>query len=203
MASNHSLEIRYLKDEISSVPIENISSITVVTPRDSSIIDNSIYDLSHLSSSNPDVIHPMLAAAFAEMSAVKELEKISIVVSHHGRKIVKPVIQLVQEGYKGFNIIKFDDSFYGILQGEGVFSVERIQSQDYSIFFVANKKSNIIEKIDQYIEANDRFKRILANQSYREFNELKGKKQLANEELAIEQLGNEELVIDMNKIRLF
>ncbi|WP_204106163.1 MULTISPECIES: hypothetical protein, partial [Spirulina sp. CCY15215] len=51
-------------------------------------------------------------------------------------KIIK--IELVAENYQRFNILKVGDRFYGVPQGEGEFSLEKIEQEGYSIFFVGS-----------------------------------------------------------------
>ena len=194
-ADNHSLEIRYLKNEIRSIPTENIehtSRIMILVPKDTSIIENSIHDLNHFSFALPYVHQAMLATAFAEVvterPALKQLQESEILVFYSG------VTELVHEGYKGFNVIKVDNYYFcAILQVEGEFKVEHIENGKYSVFFVARKHGDILKKIDRYLEADDQFKRVLESTSYREFSNI----QLRN------QMSNEELIIDMNNLRLF
>ena len=194
LSYHHSLEHRYLKEKLNSIPMAQLSRIMLITPIDTPIIDHSNHDLNYLSSSNPDVVYSMISSTFPAGMVPSEFKKIRIVVSHKGqRSLIQPGlaqdsnnIELVNDGYEGFNILKVGDYFYGILQGEGEFSLGRLQHREYSTFFVDAKESNVKDKIDQYVEASEHLKEILADESYREFQEL-------------QVLRDKELIIDMNK----
>lgn len=198
LSHHHSLDHRYLKEKLNSIPMGRLSRIMLITSIDTPIINNSSHDLNFLSSSNPDVVYPMIASAFTEGMGPKEFKEIRIVVSHKGqRSMIQPGlaqdfhnIELVKDGYEEFNILKVGGYFYGILQGEGEFSLERLQNQEYSTFFVGDQESNVVDKIDQYTEASGRLKEILTDESYRELQDL-------------QVLRDKELIIDMNEINSF
>ncbi|MBP0021231.1 MAG: hypothetical protein J7647_27215 [Cyanobacteria bacterium SBLK] len=57
-------------------------------------------------------------------------------------------IRLVIEGYKKFNIIEMNGRFYAILQAEGTFSLDRIEKQDYSLFFIGDSIEEVQAAID-------------------------------------------------------
>lgn len=61
-------------------------------------------------------------------------------------------LQLVKEGYRGFNILELDKRFFAIPQGEGAFDWEKLQKKRYSISFVANSYDEILRQIDASLE---------------------------------------------------
>ncbi|MBP0021214.1 MAG: radical SAM protein [Cyanobacteria bacterium SBLK] len=56
-------------------------------------------------------------------------------------------IQLIDEGYKGFNVLEVGGKFYAIPQGEGKFSLKRIEKQDYSVFYTADNEFTLRSQI--------------------------------------------------------
>jgi hypothetical protein len=56
---------------------------------------------------------------------------------------------LVIQGYKGYNIIEYNNTFYAILQSEGAFSYSKIQSGGYSSYFIGNS----VDQVEQEINA--------------------------------------------------
>ncbi|MEA5471188.1 radical SAM protein [Spirulina sp. 06S082] len=59
-------------------------------------------------------------------------------------------VEVIAERYKGFNILETGDKFYAIPLGEGDFSLERVQNQDYSVSFTAQKQSDLDKLIEIY-----------------------------------------------------
>ncbi|WP_204105248.1 MULTISPECIES: hypothetical protein [Spirulina sp. CCY15215] len=57
-------------------------------------------------------------------------------------------IQLVTEGYKQFNIIEVNDRFYGILQEDGEFTLERVKKKDYKRLLIGDSIEEVKLMID-------------------------------------------------------
>ncbi|QSH41890.1 hypothetical protein P0136_05695 [Lentisphaerota bacterium ZTH] len=58
--------------------------------------------------------------------------------------------QLVHENHHGFNIIMHQGRFYGILQSEGNFDINKIHNGGYSIFFEGESKVDVMTQVFQY-----------------------------------------------------
>jgi hypothetical protein len=56
---------------------------------------------------------------------------------------------LVDEGYKGFNIIQFGACFYAIPQGEGEFLVDRVRRRRYSASYTGRTVASVKRLIDR------------------------------------------------------
>ncbi|MBP0018498.1 MAG: hypothetical protein J7647_13235 [Cyanobacteria bacterium SBLK] len=79
-------------------------------------------------------------------------------------------IKLVKEGYKGFNIIEVDRRFYAVPQGEGAFSLKRVQKEDYSHLLIGGSTNEVKVKIDNHsINLNIK----LVKEGYKGFNIIK------------------------------
>ncbi len=50
---------------------------------------------------------------------------------------------LVEEGYKGFNLVRYGDKIYAIPQRDGAFQIERILNNKYSQWFSGNSLRNL------------------------------------------------------------
>ena len=59
------------------------------------------------------------------------------------------VPHLVDEGYKGFNIVQFGGRFYAIPQGEGEFAVDRVQGRQYSSSYSGATEASVKKLIDR------------------------------------------------------
>ncbi len=55
---------------------------------------------------------------------------------------------LVEEGYRGFNIVQFGNQYYAILQGEGAFEIEKVKAGSYSKSFQSDKVEDVKKQID-------------------------------------------------------
>jgi len=55
---------------------------------------------------------------------------------------------LVEEGYKGFNLIRYGEKIYAIPQGEGAFAIERIEKNDYTRWFSGGSLDDVKPLID-------------------------------------------------------
>ena len=55
---------------------------------------------------------------------------------------------LVEKGYKGYNIVKFQGEFYGVSQGEGPIDVEEIQDKAKLPWFKSVNLGNVHKNID-------------------------------------------------------
>jgi len=56
---------------------------------------------------------------------------------------------LVEEGYKGFNLLRYGEKIYAISQGEGAFEIDRIKKNDYSGWFSGDSLDEIKRHLDQ------------------------------------------------------
>ncbi|MBM4259649.1 MAG: glycosyltransferase [Deltaproteobacteria bacterium] len=73
----------------------------------------------------------------------------------HGRNRYRRLIskrqesppELVLEGVCGYNIIRYRNRFYGILQSEGAFIYEKIAGQGYSSCFIGSTLANVRDQI--------------------------------------------------------
>ncbi|MGP0630185.1 hypothetical protein ACTRW9_10780 [Nitrospina sp. 32_T5] len=64
-------------------------------------------------------------------------------------KTINPV--LMEEGYKGFNIIFFGNKFYGLPQEEGEFKFEKVRNQEYSYCVETDSYLEVKQVIDDYL----------------------------------------------------
>ncbi len=55
---------------------------------------------------------------------------------------------LVEEGYKGFNFVRYGDEIYAIPQREGAFQIERIEKNKYSQWFSGNSLEEVRALLD-------------------------------------------------------
>lgn len=58
--------------------------------------------------------------------------------------------QLIEEGYKGFNIISCGDKFYGLAQEEGAFNINRVKNNQYKKCFVSTSIGGVKDLIDRF-----------------------------------------------------
>jgi hypothetical protein len=56
---------------------------------------------------------------------------------------------LIVDGYKGFNVVLHNRTYYAIPQSEGIFSMARILSGGYSQYYAGDSVSTVEQKIDQ------------------------------------------------------
>jgi hypothetical protein len=56
---------------------------------------------------------------------------------------------LVEEGYKGFNLLGYGEKIYAIPQGEGAFEIDRIKKNNYSRWFSGGSLDEIKRRLDQ------------------------------------------------------
>jgi hypothetical protein len=62
---------------------------------------------------------------------------------------------LVEEGYRGFNLIRYDKTIYAIPQVEGAFEIERINRNEYNPWFSGRSVDEVQRLIDQYLLKSD------------------------------------------------
>jgi hypothetical protein len=64
-----------------------------------------------------------------------------------------PAPVLVEEGYKGFNLVRYGEKIYAIPRREGAFQMERVLKNKYSRWFsgesLAEVKRNVDESVDK------------------------------------------------------
>ncbi|NEO83076.1 MAG: discoidin domain-containing protein [Spirulina sp. SIO3F2] len=80
---------------------------------------------------------------------------------------------LIEEDYRGFNIIQFKRQFYAILQSDGEFKINKFESGDYSPSFKASGVIPLKKEIDNNIPLEQPVKvtePILIEEGYRGFN---------------------------------
>jgi hypothetical protein len=58
---------------------------------------------------------------------------------------------LLEEGYRGFNLIGYDNRIYAIPQSEGAFEIERIKRNEYGQWFSATSLDEVKRLVDQSI----------------------------------------------------
>jgi hypothetical protein len=63
--------------------------------------------------------------------------------------------RLVQENYKGYNIVKFNGSYYGLAQCEGAFDIEEFKRNRYSRCFLGRTIDEVQGIIDQCAAEQD------------------------------------------------
>jgi len=79
-----------------------------------------------------------------------------------------PPPELIEEGYKGFNIILYDDRLYGLAQDEGAFDIRKVQQKKYKRC-VAGRSVAEIKTLVSIMIADDTTCR-LVDSSYYGFN---------------------------------
>lgn len=62
------------------------------------------------------------------------------------RNILEP--KLIEEGYKGFNVILYDNKFYGLAQDEGEFDIRKVENKGYKRLFVGRSVNEVKQLID-------------------------------------------------------
>ena len=72
-----------------------------------------------------------------------------------GVESLKP--QLIESGYKGFNIIQ-SDRYYAILQNEGAFDLSKIETRGYSVVVIGGTVAQVRSGIDNACERHFLFK---------------------------------------------
>ncbi|MBP0021218.1 MAG: hypothetical protein J7647_27150 [Cyanobacteria bacterium SBLK] len=65
-------------------------------------------------------------------------------------------VTVIVEGYRGFNILKLRDRYYGILQVDGAFSLYRIEKKNYSVLFIGEDEASIRRQINGYNPPSER-----------------------------------------------
>lgn len=55
---------------------------------------------------------------------------------------------LIEEGYKGFNIIKFNGEYYGLAQKEGAFDIDKVKHRIYHQCFIGKSIAEVKNLID-------------------------------------------------------
>jgi hypothetical protein len=84
--------------------------------------------------------------------------KIAAMAPRSRQAVAEQSPQLALEGFYGFNIIRSGDEFYGILQSEGAFTLEKIRSRQYSRAFhgqsLAEVQTAIIVSLDAELDTD-------------------------------------------------
>ncbi len=75
------------------------------------------------------------------------LEEAKRLAEEHEVKHIVPV--LVEEGYRGFNVIMYGDTFYAIPQDEGAFDVDRVNNNGYTIVFSSANMEELKKMVDE------------------------------------------------------
>jgi len=58
---------------------------------------------------------------------------------------------LIEEGYKGYNIVAFRGGYYGLGQGEGAFDVDKVNSNEYKRCFAGGSVAEVKGLIDESV----------------------------------------------------
>src|SRR5262249_25412188 len=61
----------------------------------------------------------------------------------------QPSIELVEEGYQGFNLVRYD-RIYGLAQADGPFDIERVRAAGYQILFTGHTIGEDKAQIDRH-----------------------------------------------------
>ncbi|MBN2138005.1 MAG: CDP-glycerol glycerophosphotransferase family protein [Sedimentisphaerales bacterium] len=56
---------------------------------------------------------------------------------------------LIEEGHRGYNIVRFGDKYYGIAQEEGAFEIEKARENEYKRCFAGNSVNEVRTYIDR------------------------------------------------------
>jgi hypothetical protein len=59
---------------------------------------------------------------------------------------------LVEEGYRGFNIIRYGDKYYGLDQNEGAFYIDKVEKKEYKRYFIGNSVNEVKQLIDKSLQ---------------------------------------------------
>jgi hypothetical protein len=80
--------------------------------------------------------------------------------------------QLALEGYRGYNVFRMGDEFYGIRQADEAFDVERFRTGGYTLSFTARSLGDVKQLIDASLEPVPTYDSnpIIEEQKYRGFN---------------------------------
>jgi hypothetical protein len=60
------------------------------------------------------------------------------------------IVQLAQEGFDGFNIVRLGLAFYGLPQGEGAFEVQKFLDRGYSAQFSGQTLQSVRDQIREF-----------------------------------------------------
>jgi|GEM_PF-2312809 len=113
---------------------------------------------------NPFVIDT-LRAQFHQWT--KSLVEIQELINSNKRFDLRPIIlaqdnilpqaaslaspaRLIEEGYKGFNIVSCENKFYGLAQDEGAFDSNKVKNNQYKKCFVSTSIFGVKELIDRF-----------------------------------------------------
>jgi hypothetical protein len=61
--------------------------------------------------------------------------------------------ELVHENFHSFNLIHYNDTYYGIPQVEGAFEVSKVRNREYTISFSANTIKDLRGQIEEHVGA--------------------------------------------------
>jgi hypothetical protein len=109
------------------------------------IYDNQYYAIPqgagafNITAINTGVIRPYFVALSPDQ--VKQMIDASV-----SRFPSPPTLEV--QGYKGYNVILYNNTYYGILQSEGAFDIVKIESGQYSSYFVGNSVLQVEQMID-------------------------------------------------------
>ncbi|MDP3788788.1 MAG: hypothetical protein Q8R48_00115, partial [Candidatus Omnitrophota bacterium] len=56
---------------------------------------------------------------------------------------------LIEQGYRGFNIIFYKNRFYAILQSDGAFDIKRVENRTYNAVFQGQNPDEVKAAIDK------------------------------------------------------
>lgn len=101
------------------------------------------------------------AGAYRSLLAGKSVEevigKIDAALAQPGRPAAAPAPpRLVEEGYRGFNIIEYGGEHYGLAQEEGAFSIEKVRGNAYRRCVSGKTPEEAKRQIDRLLEESPR-----------------------------------------------
>lgn len=59
---------------------------------------------------------------------------------------------LAEKGYKGFNIIFYQDKYYGLDQNEGPFYIAKVEKKEYKRCFIGNSVDEVKHLVDKFLK---------------------------------------------------
>ena len=82
--------------------------------------------------------------------SIDEVKKVVNQLAVRAPQDKSPDPVLVEEGYKGFNFVRYGDKIYAIPQRDGAFQIERIMNKKYRQWFSGNSVEELRKLVDAY-----------------------------------------------------
>jgi hypothetical protein len=102
--------------------------------------------------------------AYFTASSIAQLEQ--LIDASFVPPVSPPGATLVLQGYKGYNIVLYNGTYYAILQNEGAFDIQKLKSGSYSSHFSGDSLSHV----EQLIDASSPPVPVLVLQGYNGYN---------------------------------